>query len=77
MPNNKDKEPVAEGTMADLTSPRDAHQANRDLSWEREARDAALAKQVAKAVAREMGKGHAQYTTWMKELCTPAIPTTL
>ena len=74
---NKDKDPVAEGATADLTSPREAHQTNRDISREREARDAALAKQVAKAVAREMAKAHAQYTTWMNEIRTPAIPTTL
>ena len=35
-----------------------AHHANRDLSQEREARDAALAKQVAEAIAREMAKAH-------------------
>ena len=63
--------------MADLTSPREARQANRDISWEREARDTTLAHLVAEAVAREMSKAHAQYTTMMKDLCTPALPTTL
>ena len=47
---NKDSD-GAMGT-GDLTSPLDAHQAARDLSQEREARDAALAKQVVEAVAR-------------------------
>ena len=61
MPNNK--EVATEGAMADLTSPRETCQANRDVSWEREARDAALAHLVAEAVAREMSKAHAQYTT--------------
>ena len=64
MSNNK--ELAMEGATADLTSPREAHQANRDVSQEREARDAALAHLVAKAVAREMPKAHAQYTTMMK-----------
>ena len=78
MPNNKDKEPATEGpTVADLTSPRDACQANRDLSQEREAREIALANLVAEAVAREMSKAHVQCTTWMKEACAPALPTTL
>ena len=47
---------------ADLTSPRDVHQAAQDLSREREARDAALAKQVVEAVAREMAKAHTHTT---------------
>ena len=63
--------------MADLTSPRDARQANRDLSQEREARDAASAKQVAKAVAREMAKADMQYQAMMNEMHTTVIPTTL
>ena len=62
MPNNKDKEPAAEGATADLTSQREACQANRDLSQGREARVAALAHIVAEAVAREMSKAHVQYT---------------
>ena len=52
---NKD----SDGAMGDLTNPQDACQAAHDLSWEREARDAALAKQVAEAIAREMAKAHA------------------
>ena len=75
MPNNK--ELATEGATADLTSPREARQANRDVSREREARDAALAHLVAEAVAREMSKAHAQYTTMMKDFCAPALPTTL
>ena len=49
---NKDKNKEqgdTEGASADsITSPWNASHANRDLSWEREARDATLAKQVAK-----------------------------
>ena len=41
MPDNK--ELATEGAVADLTSPREARQANRDVSQEREARDTALA----------------------------------
>ena len=74
MPN---KELATEGAMADLTSPREACQANRDVSREREARDTTLAHLVAEAVAREMSKTHAQYTTMMKDCCAPALPTTL
>ena len=78
MLNNKDKEPAAEAAMAaDLTSPRDAHQANRDFSQEREAQETALANLVAEAVAREMSKAHAQYTTMMMGFCAPTLPTTL
>ena len=67
-----------EGASADsITSPQDAHHANRDLSWQREARDAALAKQVAEAVAREMVKAHAHYQALLNERNTAVIPTSL
>ena len=65
MPN---KEPITEGAMAD--NPRDAHQASRDLSCEREARETALARLIVETVAREVTKAHAQYITWIKENCT-------
>ena len=32
---------------------------------------------MAEAVATEMAKAHAQYTTWMNEIHAPALPTTL
>ena len=52
-----DSAAATEGASGDgITSPRDACHANRDLSWEREARDATLAKQVVEAVAKEMVK---------------------
>ena len=47
---NPNKDSDGAMAMGDLTNPRDAHQAARDLSQEREARDTALAKQVAEAV---------------------------
>ena len=56
---DKDKEQTSEGALGDSAlGPQDARQANRDLSQERDARDAALAKQVVEAIAREMAKAH-------------------
>ena len=79
---NKDKNKEQDGEAASastesITSPQDAHHANRDLSWERQARDAALAKQVAEAVAREMAKAHTHYQALLKERSTAAMPTSL
>ena len=51
---NKDKEHQGGETAASgksISSPWDTHQSNRDLSRDREARDAALAKTIAEAVA--------------------------
>ena len=61
---------------------------NRDHSQDQEARDAALARIIAEAVAREtqtitevvtreMAKAHAQYQATANENCTPTLPTTL
>ena len=61
---------------------------NRDHSQDWDARDAALAKTIAEAVAREtqtiaevfareMAKAHAQYQATIKESCTPTLPSTL
>ena len=64
-------------------------QTNRDHSQDREAaRDTALAKTIAEAVAREtqstaevfarqMEKAHAQYQDLIKESCTATLLTTL
>ena len=60
-----------------ITSPQDVHQAACDLSQERETRDAALAKQVAEAIAREMAKAHMHYQAIPNERGTPAMPTSL
>ena len=79
-PNNeKNKEQEdTEGASADsITSLQDAHHANRDLSQEREARDAALAKQVAETVTREMAKAHKYYQALLNERSTAVIPTSL
>ena len=60
-----------------ITSPWDAHHTNRDLSQKREARDTALAKQVAEAVTREMVKAHVHYQAYSKRevqlQCLPAL----
>ena len=58
-------------------SPPDAHHTNRDLSQEREARDAALAKQLAEAVAREMAKAHTHYQALLNERSAATMPTSL
>ena len=62
---NKDKNKEqgdTEGASADsITSPQNVCHTNRDLSWEREARETALVKQVAEAVTREMAKTHVHY----------------
>ena len=83
MGNPKDKESdsgtieasaSAESTAKDA---RDTHHAARDLSWEREARDTTLARQVAEAIAREMAKAHMHYQALLNERDAAAMPTSL
>ena len=83
---NKDKDKnkyqgesaASEGASGDsITSPWNAHHTNRDLSQEREARDAALAKQVVKDIAREMAKGHTHYQALLNERGTAKMPINL
>ena len=78
---NKDKERQDGETAATspntVTSPRDACQSNRDLSRDREARDAALAKTIAEAVAREMAKAHVHYQALLNDRSAAVIPTSL
>ena len=77
---NKEKEHQDGETMASsetITSPWDACQSNRDLSWDWETRDATLAKTIAEAVAREMAKVHAQYQALLNDRSTAAIQTSL
>ena len=71
---NKDSDGA---TGTNLTNSRDVRQAAQDLSQEREARDAALAKQVAEAVIREMVKTHAHYQALLNERSAAVIPTSL
>ena len=70
---NKD----SDGATGDLTSPQDACQAAGNLSQERESRDAALAKQVVEAIAREMAKAHVHHQALLNERGATAMPTGL
>ena len=77
---NKDKEQQDGETATSaesITSPQDACQTNRDLSWEREARDTTLAKIITKAVARKMAKAHVQYQALLNNRSTAVTPTSL
>ena len=77
---NKDREHQDGETAASsktINSPWNACQPNRDLSRDWEARDAALAKTIAEAVAREMTKTHAQYQALLHDRSTAEIPTSL
>ena len=74
---NQGDSAASKGAPRDLTSPWDAHHTNRDLSREREARNTALAKQAAEAVAREMAKAHMHYQALLYDRGTAAMPTSL
>ena len=74
---NKEQDGETAASTKNVTSPRDAHQTNRDLSQEREARDTTRAKTITKAVARQMAKAHAHYQALINERSTPVIPTNL
>ena len=77
---NKDKEHQDGETTTSgetITNPWDTHQSNRDLSQDREARDAALAKTITEAVTREMAKAYAQYQALLNDRSTAVIPTSL
>ena len=78
MGKDKNKKQDGEPTSAEsITSPWNACHTNRDLSQEREAQDTALAKTIAKAVAREMAKAHAHSQALLNERSTTVIPTSL
>ena len=86
---NKDKNRDGDATTPEANRDHSHSRANRDHSRDREAaRDAALAKTIAEAVAREtqsiakvftrqMDKAHAQYQDLLKETRTATLPTTL
>ena len=77
---NKDENKEQDGEAAlteSITSPWDAHHTNRDLSWEREAQDATLAKTITEAVASEMAKAHAHYQALLNVKTAAAKPTSL
>ena len=72
---NKDGETA---TTSETNSPWDACQDScRDLSWDHEARDAALAQTITEAVAREMAKAHAHYQAILNERGTATLQTSL
>ena len=76
----KDKEHQDGETAASsktITSPWDAHQSNRDLSWDCNAWDATLAKTITKAVTREMAKAHVHYQALLNDRGTATIPTSI
>ena len=74
---NKEQDGETATSAKSITSPWDACQTNRDLSREREARDATLAKTNTEAVAREMAKAHAHYHALLNERSKAVIPTSL
>ena len=74
---NKEQDGETATSTKSITSPRVACQTNRNLSQEREAQNAALAKTIAKAVAREMAKAHAHYQALLNDRSAPVIPTSL
>ena len=74
---NKEQDGDTAASAENITSTHDACQTNRDLSREREAWDAALAKTITKAVAREMAKAHVHYQALLNERSIPVIPTNL
>ena len=74
---NKEQDGETATSAESITSPWDPSQTNRDLSQEREAWDATLAKTITKAVAREMAKAHAHSQALFNERSTPVIPTSL
>ena len=74
---NKEQDRETAASAESITSPQDAHQTKKDLSWEREARETALAKTITKAVAREMAKTDAHYQALLIERSASVIPTSL
>ena len=80
----KDKEQYDGETTATsetITSPQDTNQdacqSNRDLSQDPEAWNAALAKTIAEAVAREMTKAHVHYQAILNERGAATLQTSL
>ena len=77
MGKDKNKEQDGEpATFAESISPM-MPDTNRDLSWERETWDTALAKTITKAVAREMAKAHVCHQALLNERSITVIPTSL
>ena len=86
IPNMENKDKTRDWDAA--AENRDHSQANRDHSRDREARDTALARTIAEAVARQtqsiaevftrqLEKAHAQYQDLLRETRAATLPTTL
>ena len=60
-----------------ITSPRDARQSNRDLSWDCDTQNATLAKTITKVGAREMAKAHVHYQALLNDRGAATILTSL
>ena len=76
---NKDKDHHDGETAAfETNSPWDGcWDSRRDLSRDREARDATLAQTITEAVTREMAKAHAHYQVILNERGTATLQTSL
>ena len=71
----QDAEATGEGVESTTTKEaHNAHQASRDLSWER---DTALQKQIVEAIARETAKITAHFTAILNERNMVSLPTSL
>ena len=66
------------GTATSKTNPQDGCRDSwRDISQDREARDATLAQTIAEAVAREVAKAHVHYQAILNEKGTATLQTSL
>ena len=69
---------IGEAATSETNSPQDTCQdSRRDLSQDREARDAALAQTITEAVTREMAKAHAHYQAILNERGAATLQTSL
>ena len=73
----KDKAKDKEQDEETITSPWDACQSNRDLSWDHDTWDTTLAKTITEAVASKMAKAHAHYQALLNDRGTATIQTSL
>ena len=74
----KDKNKDGEIATSETNSPWETRQDScRDLSGDREARDAALVQTITEAVAREMEKAHVHYQAILNERGAATLQTSL
>ena len=60
-----------------ITSPQDACQSNRDLSWDHNTQNTALAKTINEVITREMAKAHVHYQALLNDRGAATIQTSL